>query len=203
MIHRAPLCPALIALALAGCGAGHQASAQLSLGRSFTGAAGTRALVTAAPAPVGDPSPERGGTVPAAAVASLRSVAANGLAPSPQVALVRYALAYINWTAADLPQRERQLATMAVGAAKLTAEQIASAQSGATALRADHVSNRGTVIAIAAGRGADRGAWVVVTQEQTTGSGPYAAVSAGPHLTLARVAHLPGGWAVSSWQPLT
>jgi len=28
-------------------------------------------------------------------------------------------------------------------------------------------------------------------------------VPAGPHLTLARVAHLPGGWAVSSWQPLT
>ena len=42
--------------------------------------------------------------------------------------------------------------------------------------RAHDVANVGQVVAIAPGEGPDRGQWVVVTEEQTTGTGPYDAV---------------------------
>jgi hypothetical protein len=126
-----------------------------------------------------------------------------GLASSPVAALTRYALAYTNWRASRLPARERQLAALAVGVARLSAEQTAAAQSGAATLAAHQVANVGQVVAIAPGEGADRGQWVIVTEEQTTGTGQYAGLPAGPHVTLARVVHLAGGWAVSAWDPIS
>lgn len=205
MTAAARLSPTLLAvLVLAGCGASRSRPVvPAPLGRSLSGAAPKRSLVTAAPAPTGDPPPERGGTIARAAAAAELAVAPTTLAPSPSVALRRYALAYVNWSASGLPARERQLAGIAVGAARLAAQQTAAAAGGAAALAADHVANHGAVVAIAAGEGVDRGRWVIVTEEQTTGSGPYAGLPPGPHVTLAQVARLPGGWAVSVWLPLS
>jgi hypothetical protein len=103
------------------------------------------------------------------------------------VALRRYALVYTNWRAAQLPARERELAALAIGPARLGAEQTADGQ----------------VVAIAPGQGPDAGQWVIVTEEQTTGSGLYAGLPRGPHVTLARLTHLPGGWVVSQWNPIS
>jgi hypothetical protein len=193
-----------LALALAGCGAAHPASALL--GRPISSAApapaagstGSRVAI-----PAGDPPHERGGHIAPTAAAAQDRPARAALAPSPTGALTRYALAYTNWRASGLPARERQLAALAVGVARLSAEQTAAAQSGAAALATDHVANVGWVVAVAPGEGPDRGQWVVVTEEQTTGTGPYAGLPAGPHVTLARVVHLPGGWAVSAWDPIS
>ena len=107
----------------------------------------------------------------------------------------------MNWRAADLHQREHQLVAMSIGAAKLMAEQTAAAQSGTAALIADGVANSGQVVAIAPGEGPDVGQWVIVTQEHTTGTGPYAGLPTTPHVTLARVRHVKTGWVVSAWNP--
>jgi len=193
-----------VALALAGCGGSPVASTPL--GRPLTTSATAPAAdSTHSPVatPAGDPPHERGGSIAPAAAAAQDRPAPADLAPSPIVALTRYALAYTNWQASQLPARERQLAALSVGGARLSVEQTAAAQSGAAALAAHQVANVGQVVAIAPGEGPDRGQWVIVTEEQTTGTGPYAGLPAGPHVTLARVVHLAGGWAVSAWDPIS
>jgi hypothetical protein len=197
--RRAAATAALLALALAGCDGPVHATAPL--GRSIAAGAPRPAPVAPTPAPVGDPPAERSGTIPAAAQAAEDSVSRAGVAHSPQQALRRYALAYVNWHASDLQKREQQLVAMSIDAAKLTAEQTAAARSGAAALIPSHVANSGQVVAIAPGEGPDTGQWIVVTQEHTTGTGAYAGLPAGPHVTLAQVRHLDGGWAVSAWNP--
>jgi len=172
---------ALAALALAGCGDPVRVSAPL--GRSIAAGTPRPAPVSATPAPVGDPPDERGGMIPAAALASEDSVSRVGVANTPQLALRRYALAYVDWRASALPEREQQLAAMSVGAAKLTAEQTAAARSGADALIASHVANSGQVVAITPGEGPDAGRWIVVTEEHTTGTGVYAGL---PRLRTSR-----------------
>jgi hypothetical protein len=195
---------AALAFALAGCGATDPSSAPL--GRALD--APTAAAVASSPAaavatPAGDPPHERGGQVPAVAAATEDRPASAGLARSPTVALTRYALSYTNWRASQLVERERQLASMSVGAARLSAEQTAAGGSGALALATHNVANAGQVVAVAPGEGRDRGQWVIVTWERTTGSGPYAELPAGPHVTLARVARIDGRWAVSTWDPIS
>jgi len=96
---------------------------------------------------------------------------------------------------------ERHLASLAVGAARLAAEQTAASQSAAAQLAANHVQDKGVVLAITPGLGPARGQWVIVTQEQTTGTGPYAGLPSSPHVTLARAARLGRGWVVSEWSP--
>lgn len=181
---------------LSGCGSA--TSAQSSLGRSF---AATPEPANPAPAPTGDPPAERHGTVPEN-IASKEDTPSS-LAPSPQVALRRYALAYTNWRAASLPATERRIASLSVGTARLTAEQIAASDSAAAELAANHVQNEGAVLAIAPGRGPVTGQWVVVTQERTTGTGPYAGLPPTLHVTLARTERLDHGWAISGWTPRT
>jgi hypothetical protein len=202
--HRQLAAATGLVLSLAGCGAAHQTAPPL--GRPLDSPTPTVPAPTASPrspAPAGDPPHERGGRIPTAAAIAQNKPTAAGLAPSPTAALARYALVYTNWRAAQLPARERELAALAVGPARLDAEQTAAAQSGATALAAHNVANTGQIVAIAPGEGPYTGQWVVVTEEQTTGSGPYAGLPAGPHVTLARLAHLPGGWAVSAWNPIS
>jgi hypothetical protein len=125
----------------------------------------------------------------------------GSLAPSPRAALLRYALLYTNWQAASLPATERRLASLAVGAARLTAEQLVASNSAAAALAANHVQNKGVVLAIAPGRGSIVGQWIVVTEEQTTGTGPYAGLPPTLHVTLGRTERLGHGWVVSGWTP--
>jgi hypothetical protein len=88
-----------------------------------------------------------------------------------------------------------------VGPARLAALQTAAALGGAGELLAHRVQNTGAVLAIAPGQGAARGRWVVVTQEQTTGTGAYAGLPSSLHVTLARVVRLSGGWVVDDWAP--
>ena len=195
---------AALAFALAGCGAADPSSAPLGRALDAPRAATVPGSPTAPVAtPAGDPPHERGGHVPADAAATEDRPASAGLARSPTVALTRYALSYTNWRASQLVERERQLASMSVGAARLSAEQTAAGGSGAIALAAHDVANAGQVVAVAPGEGRDRGQWVIVTWERTTGSGPYAELPAGPHVTLARVARIDGRWAVSAWDPIS
>lgn len=189
----------LALLALGGCGAGAP-PAPSPLGRSLEA---ERIPVSRAPAPNGDPPAERGGTVPQRQLAAQDTTAANSASPTPQAALHRYALAYTNWTAANLPAHERQLAAMAIGPARLAAEQTAASGSAVASLAASHVTNKGAVIAIAAGEGSARGQWVIVTQERTSGTGVYAGLPPTPHVTVARVRRVGHGWAVWEWRPRT
>ena len=199
MNHRRVATTAVLALALGGCAGSAPLSAPL--GRSIAAGAPRPAPTAPAPAPVGDPPGERGGTIPTTAQTAEESVTRAGVASSPQVALRRYALVYINWQAGGLREREQQLAAISIGAAKLTAEQTAAARSGAGALIANDVTNSGQIVAIARGEGPDTGQWVIVTEEHTAGTNGYAGLPAAPHVTLARVRRLKDGWAVSAWDP--
>ena len=192
---------AVLALALAGCAGSPRLSAPL--GRSIAAGPGRPLPVSPAPAPTGDPTSERGGTIPAAAQAAEDSASRASVASTPTLALRRYALAYVNWRASDLQARERQLAAMSIGDAKLTAQQEAAARSGNAALNANHVANTGQVVAIAPGEGPETGQWVIVTLEHTTGTSTYAGLPPGPHVTLAHVSRVNGGWVVSAWNPVS
>jgi hypothetical protein len=145
--------------------------------------------------------PERGGTVPAGLASREDAPAASAGASSPEAALRRYALAYTNWQAGTLVAHERRLAALTVGPARLTALQTAAARGDAGELAAHRVQNTGTVLSIAPGQGAARGRWVIVTREQTAGTGAYAGVPLSLHVTLARVLGLGGGWVVDEWAP--
>jgi hypothetical protein len=199
MSRRRAAATALVGLALAGCGGSVRVTAPL--GRSIAAGPPRPAPVTPTPAPAGDPPAERDGTIPAAAQTAEHAVSPVGVASSPKLALRRYALAYINWHASGLHEREQQLAAISIGAAKLTTEQTAAARGGTDALIANHVANSGQVAAIAPGEGPDAGQWVIVTQEHTTGTGAYAGLPPAPHVTLAQLRHLDGGWVVNAWNP--
>ena len=45
------------------------------------------------------------------------------------------------------------------------------------------------------------GWWVLVTREQTAGSGEYEGLAASDHVTLVQLAAVNGGWAVTQWLP--
>ncbi len=141
------------------------------------------------------------GTVPSALAGSENAPSPGSGGPTPQAALRRYALVYTNWQASTLGAHERRLASLGVGAARLAALQTAASASGAVSLVADHVQNRGVVLAVAPGQGPGHGQWVVVTQEQTTGTGAYAGLPASTHVTLGRVTHVSDEWVVSEWSP--
>lgn len=189
----------LALLALDGCGSAAP-PASSPLGRPLEA---ERIPVSRAPAPAGDPLAERGGTVPQGQVAAQDTVAADSISTTPQMTLRRYALAYTNWTAANLPTTEQRLVSLAVGPARLIAEQTAASGSAIAGLVASHVTNKGVVVAIDAGEGPARGQWVVVTQEQTSGSGVYAGLPPTLHVSFARVRRVDRGWAVSEWTPRT
>jgi hypothetical protein len=189
---------AILPLGLGGCGSLAPRSSSPPLGRTLAVEA---APATSANALSGDPPAERDGSVPAGLAVKENAPAADALSGSPRAALERYALAYTNWRAASLPARERQLAALAVGAARLTAEQTAAAGGDAAVLATDHVQNTGVVLAIAPAQGPAHGMWVVVTQEQSTGTVPYAGLPAAPHVTLARLERLHHGWVIADWSP--
>lgn len=190
------LLPAL--LALGGCGADARSPGGSPLGRPI--AAGPPA-VGHAPAPVGDPVAERGGTVPAGTADGENAPPADAAASSPEAALRSYALVYTNWQAVTVVAHQRKLAALAIGPARLAALQTAASLGRAGELAAHRVQNTGVVLAIAREEGAARGRWVVVTQEQTTGTGAYAGLPSSLHVTLARVVPAGGGWVVWGWWP--
>jgi hypothetical protein len=192
----APLALMLALVAVGGCGASSTTNSPEPLGRAFAAAPSPAAD---AAAPNDDPPTERHGTV--AQSAASREETPSSLASSPQAALLRYARLYDNWQAASLPTVEHRLASLSIGAAKLTAEQIAASNSTIADLAAHHVQNNGLVLAITPGKGPAAGQWIVVTQEQNTGTAPYTNLPPTLHVTLARTEHLDQGWVISCWTP--
>jgi hypothetical protein len=184
-------------LVVAGCG-GANAKPHVPRGRSF---ASQPAHSSQAPAPTGDPPAEGGGTVSRTHAAVENGPRGATVARSPEAALRHYALLYTNWRARALLAREHELASLAAGPARLAIEQAIASQSGAVSLAVHHVENRGVVLSIAPGEGRARARWVVVTEELTTGTGPYAGLPRTLQVTLARVVWLGPGWVVCEWAP--
>jgi len=124
--------------------------------------------------------------------------AAGGVSPTPRAALARYAQLYVNWSAGQLTDRGRQLAAISTGQARHQAQALASR---GPVLARYRVTNRGSVTAIGAGQGAEQGRWVVVTNELTSGTGPYLGLPATSHVTWATVTTTHHGYVVSTWNP--
>jgi len=131
---------------------------------------------------------------------SASSSAPAGARRSPAGALASFAELYVNWSYDDLAREQRALAAESVGAAR-SAELQAAASSGAdTTLRAARLENSGSVVSVAPDQSSP-GLWVIVTREQTSGTGEYEGLPATYHVTLARLASTSGGYAVSEWLP--
>jgi hypothetical protein len=123
---------------------------------------------------------------------------ASATGPTPQATLARFARLYINWSADQLPRRADQLAGLSIGQARAEAMQLGSR---AAALERYQVTNSGTVVAVATGQADEHGRWVVVTNELTSGSGPYLGLPATSHVTWATVERQRNGYVVSGWLP--
>jgi hypothetical protein len=151
--------------------------------------------------PAGSPSNpgERPGTVPASAT---RQAPPSQPATSPQQALERFASSYINWTWQSLAADQAALAASAVGEARASEEQARQQTARDTPLRRAEIYNRGVIVAVAPLHGGKPDEWVIDTREQTGGNGEYAGLQAAFHITLAAVARVRDGWAVSAWRPV-
>jgi len=170
----------LLALALGGCS---------NPDAPHTGAAGTEEQRVASP---GEPS-----SPPPPAASSL--TAAQPQATAAQ-ALRSFGLIYVNWSYRNLTREQQTLARISVGAARSAELQAAASSATDSTLAAGRVANSGRIVSIAPEQTAG-GLWLIVTREQTSGSGDYEGLPPGYHVTLARVANVPGGYAVSEWLP--
>lgn len=141
---------------------------------------------------VGEPS--------AAPPASPSSQAPAQVQRTPQTALRAFARLYIDWNYRTLTRQQQTLASISVGPARFAEEQAAASSHGDGTLSGGRIFNRGQVAVIGPSI-SDTGAWVVVTREQTGGDSQYEGLPASYHVTLARLARVQGGWAVSEWLP--
>jgi len=161
-------------------------------------------LADRAAAPKSSPPPpqanpgERQGTIPASAV---RQAAPAHPAGSPQQALERFAVRYVNWSYTTLASDEAALAAEAVGEARAFEEQARAQTARDSLLARGHIYNTGTVIGLARVRGGPPEEWVIDTREQTGGEQEYTGTGAGFHVSLATVQRVAGGWAVAVWRP--
>jgi hypothetical protein len=146
----------------------------------------------ASPANAGEPSPSPPPSPP--------SQAPFGVHTTPQRALAAYATRYINWSYHTLTADQYALARSSVGAARLAEQQAAAQSHSDTAIARGRIWNRGTTISVAPDLGSPS-TWVVVTREQTGGSTEYQGLPASYHVTLAKLAAVPGGYAVEQWLP--
>lgn len=131
---------------------------------------------------------------------------AKGQAPAdvqrtPVAALRAFAALYMNWTYQTLAANQQKLATLAVGTARLTEQQAAHATAADTTITRAHLQSSGQLVSIAPDE-TEPGAWVIVTREQTSGSGEYEGLPASYHVTIAKLAHPSSGYAVESWEAL-
>ncbi len=196
MRHRVaslPVLSVLAAVALTGCGisdpyAGKHAS-------TSTSSSGAAATVTNA-----DPTPERGGTIPAGARAAQSSISTRAAQPTPQAALQRYARLYVNWTAATVAAVQHELAAMSEGQARAQALQAAASYARDQTLAQSGVANSGQLVAISPSI-TTPGQWVLVTSEQTTGKGDYSGLPPTLHVIYGQVIRTSKGWVVSEWAP--
>jgi hypothetical protein len=145
-------------------------------------------------------SPQNAGEPPAPAPASPAAQAPADVQPSPQQALSAFSRLYSNWTYRTLTSDQRALAAMSVGAARLAEQQAAASSTADTTIARGGIWNSGQIVSIAEDT-TQPGTWVIVTSEQTGGSSEYEGLPAAYHVTLARLARVPGGFAVSEWLP--
>jgi hypothetical protein len=182
----------LAADVLAGCGISDPYTAKQS---ATTSASTPVTTVTNA-----DPAPERGGTIPAAARAVQSLVAVGAARQTPQAALERYARLYVNWTADRVVGIQRELASLSIGQARAQALQAATSYTRDQTLADSNVANSGHLVAITSSF-TTPGQWVLVTSEQTSGTGDYAGLPPTLHVIYAQVTRTPSGWVVSEWAP--
>jgi pyruvate/2-oxoglutarate dehydrogenase complex dihydrolipoamide acyltransferase (E2) component len=145
-------------------------------------------------------SPQNAGEPPAPAPASPAAQTPADVQPTPLAALTAFSRLYSNWTYQNLTSDQGALAAMSVGAARLAEQQAAASSQADTTIARGGIWNSGQIVSIA-GDAAQPGAWVIVTREQTGGSAQYEGLLASYHVTLARLARVPGGYAVSEWLP--
>jgi hypothetical protein len=155
-----------------------------------------------APAPraVSGTTPGNAGEPSAPLRPSPSSQAPFGVQTTPQRALATFATRYVNWSYNTLASDEDALARSSVGAARLSEQQAAAQSHNDTAIIRGQVWNHGQTISIAPDLGAPS-MWVIVTREQTGGNAEYEGLPAGYHVTLAKLAAVPGGYAVEQWLP--
>ena len=177
---------------LAGCGISDPYTAKHS---ATTSASAPVPTVTNA-----DPAPERGGTIPAAARAAQSRVAVGAARQTPQAALERYARLYVNWTADRVAAIQRELASLSTGQARAQAFQAAASYTRDQTLTQSNVANSGHLVAITSSV-TTPGQWVLVTSEQTSGTGDYAGLPPTLHVIYAQVTRTASGWVVSEWAP--
>jgi hypothetical protein len=187
----------VVAVALAGCGITdpytHHA-VHSSTTTSEPRADATTGTVT-------DPSEPPPSTPTTTAVSGVTAGTSPSGAATPRQALRLYTRLYINWTAMTIGVHQRQLAAMSQGTARAAALQAAASYSRDPELEHSRVANTGTVVSIAAGQGPERGGWVIVTSEHTSGSGDYTGLPAAAHVTYAHVTNTPHGWVIDQWSP--
>jgi hypothetical protein len=123
-----------------------------------------------------------------------------GVQPTPQRALAQYALRYVNWSYSTLTNDQHALAEMSVGAARLSEQKAAARTRADGTISRGQIWNHGTLATVSQDQAAP-GLWLVVTLERTGGNSEYQGLPTSYHVTLARLAQLPGGWAVREWLP--
>jgi hypothetical protein len=184
-------------LALAGCGISdpytHPATTSANASAATTSATATMTVTDPS-----EPPPSKPTTT---ADSGVTTAPATASAATPRKAVQLYARLYINWTAKTIGSHQRQLAGMSEGTARAAALQAAASYGRDQLLQNSDVANTGTIVSIAAGQGPERGDWVIVTSERTTGQGDYVGLPAAAHATYAHVTHTHHGWVVNQWSP--
>jgi len=175
-----PVCLLLAALALAGCTNPDAPSAVQSTTSSS--------------------SPQNPGEPTAPAPLTPAAQAPAGVQPTPAKALAAFSQLYTNWTYRTLSANQQTLAAISVNPARLVEQQAAASRQADTTITRGHIYNSGQIISIARDL-AHRDMWVIVTREQTGGDTQYEGLPAAYHVTLAQLAAVPGGYAVSQWLP--
>jgi hypothetical protein len=155
---------------------------------------------SAGPGTTSTASPQNAGELPVPAPVSAAMQAPAGVQPTPPKALAAFSRLYTNWTYRTLTSDQRTLAGMSVGAARLAEQQAAASSAADTTIARGRIWNSGQIVSIAPNVSRP-GTWVIVTREQTGGATQYEGLPAAYHVTLAQLAPVPGGYAVSEWLP--
>ncbi|MHB1836021.1 MAG: hypothetical protein ACYCXW_13750 [Solirubrobacteraceae bacterium] len=140
------------------------------------------------------------GEAKAPAPASAESQQPARVQKTPRRAILQFAERYSNWTYKTLSRDQQVLAAIAVGAARLTEQRAAAASHADSTLARGKIENHGKVLAISHDLHR-HGWWLIITSEQTSGTGQYEALPESDHVSLAKLARLHGGYAIEEWLP--
>ncbi len=131
---------------------------------------------------------------------AVSSYTAANVKRDPSEALAAFATIYVNWTYENLTREQRTLAAISVGSARVAELQAAATSASDTTITEARIASHGAIVSIARDQ-ARGGVWTIVTREQTSGAGDYEGLPSAYHVTTARLASVPGGYAVSEWLP--